>query len=285
MSVAALSLPNLAGRRGAMRPSWRRSGQASGMSWTRIRLALAVAALLVVAACGSGGGSGGTLPSVSRPATTPGESGGTPTSERPADSTEKPSKPSEPDTTEAPEKPTAKPPDTTSEGNKDESTTAAEEGSTSDDEGSTTWWPWVLVVLGVAVVIGVIVLVLRRSPKASPWPARTAAVLAEADGITTHLVGLAPEGLAPVASADANRLAALMASVQELITSAPDDTSRRAIAAMQDPLRSLHGALDAIAMTSTMPSSLVVDDLRDRARALHSATSLARASLPPASPV
>jgi hypothetical protein len=257
---------------------------------TRIRLALAVAGLLLVAGCGSGGGGSGALPSVTRPsqpATTTDGTGGSPTTDRPADSTEapKPTSEPEPDTTEAPEKPTSAPPATTAEDNKnDETTTKGEDATTADDEGGTTWWPWLVALLVVAAIIGVIVLV-RRSHKASPWPAQTAAVLGESDAITTHLVGLPPEGLAPVASADANRLATLMASVQELVTSAPDETSRRAVAALLDPLRSLHSALDAIALTMTLPSMVVVDDLRDRARALHSATSLARATLQTGSPV
>jgi hypothetical protein len=188
--------------------------------------------------------------------------------------TEAPTAPTEAAITEASSTPSPGPP----------TTPAAATG----EEGGSAWWPWLLAALGVAAVIGVVVVVVRRSQKASPWPARTAAVLAESDEITTHLVGLAPSGLGSIAGADANRLATLMASVEQLMTSAPDETSRRALAALQDPLRSLHIALDAIALTPNPLSDIEMDEIRVRATRLHSATSLARATLlprPPGSPV
>jgi hypothetical protein len=135
----------------------------------------------------------------------------------------------------------------------------------------------------VAVIAGIVLFL--RSRKAPGWPAQAAAALDESDQITTHLVGLAPDGLGAVANADATRLATLMASVQQLVATAPDDPSRQALAQMQEPMRSLHGALDALAMRPPPPSSLDLDEVRTRATALHSATSLAHASLvPPAAP-
>jgi hypothetical protein len=118
-----------------------------------------------------------------------------------------------------------------------------------------------------------------RSRKAPPWSARTGDALDESDQITTHLVGLAPSGLGAAAGADAARLAALMASVQELMTSAPDDGSGRALASLQIPLRSLHGVVDAVGLATTPPSVADVEQVKVRAAELHSATSLARAML------
>jgi hypothetical protein len=136
----------------------------------------------------------------------------------------------------------------------------------------------------VAAIVAGIVLFLR-SRRAPGWPAHTATALDQSDELTTHLVGLAPGGLGAVARADATRLATLMASVQQLVASAPDDASRRALGEVQAPLRSLHGALDAVALQPQPPSSAELDDVRARATELHSATSLARATLvPPASP-
>ncbi len=158
--------------------------------------------------------------------------------------------------------------------------------ATASDEGSSPWWPWLLAALAVAAaVIGVIAL-LRRSPKPtpSPSPAPTAAVLAQSDEISTHLVGLAPAGLGSVAGADAGRLAVLITIVEQLLASAPDETSRRALVTLHEPMRSLHSALDAIALTPYPPSDADVAEVRTRATALHSATSLARATLLPPSP-
>ena len=131
----------------------------------------------------------------------------------------------------------------------------------------------------VAIIVGVVLFL--RSRRAPGWPAQTAAALDESDEITTHLVGLAPGGLGAVASADAARLATLMASVQQLVASAPDDASRRALGEVQEPLRSLHGALDAVSLRPQPPSSVELDEVRARATELHSATSLARATLVP----
>ena len=136
----------------------------------------------------------------------------------------------------------------------------------------------------MAIIVGIVLFL--RSRKAPGWPAQTAAALDESDQITTHLVGLAPGGLGAVASADATRLATLMASVQQLVAIGPRRPHHgQALAQVQEPLRSLHGALDALALRPPPPSSLELDEVRTRATDLHSATSLARASLvPPAAP-
>ena len=191
--------------------------------------------------------------------------------ERPAAPTEAPAAPTEAPTVEESAAPAPGP-----------ATTPA---AATSDEGSSPWWPWLLAALAVAAaVVGVIALV-RRSPKAAPSPAPpapTAAVLAQSDEISTHLVGLAPGGLGSVAGADASRLAVLITMVEQLMTSAPDETSRRALATLHEPMRSLHSALDAIALTPHPPSDAEVAEIRARATTLHSATSLARASPPPA---
>jgi hypothetical protein len=137
------------------------------------------------------------------------------------------------------------------------------------------------VIIG-AVVGGIVF--SRRSRKASPWRAQAGAVLDESDQITTHLVGLTPDGLGSVAGADASRLAALVASAQQLVASAPDEAARQALAAMQPAVRSLQGAVDAVAMLPMAPSAATVDDVRMRATELHGATALARATLVPPSP-
>ena len=137
-----------------------------------------------------------------------------------------------------------------------------------------------LAIAAVAAVAGI--LLAMRSRKAPPWSARTGAALDESDQITTRLVGLTPNGLAAAAGVDAARLAALMASVEELIVSAPDDGARRSLASLQGPMRSLHGVVDAVALAATPPSVADVEHVRARATELHSATSLARAMLVPA---
>ena len=67
-----------------------------------------------------------------------------------------------------------------------------------------------------------------------------------------------------------------MASVQQLLTSAPDATALSALAGLQEPLRALHSGLDALSLTPTTPSDLEVDAIRARATELHSATGVAR---------
>jgi hypothetical protein len=152
-------------------------------------------------------------------------------------------------------------------------TTAAAEAPATGDDG---WWPWLLVaVLGVAAIVGVVFLV-RRSGTSKQWRPRAGAALDESDQITTHLVAMAPTGLASVAGADAARLAALVVEVQELARTAPDDRSRRALADVEPPLRSLQAALDAVGMASGPLSPLDVDEVRASATRLHRATSLAR---------
>ena len=157
------------------------------------------------------------------------------------------------------------------------------------DEGGSSWWPWLLVALAVIALVVAVVALLRRSPKAvapSPGPAApTATVLGQSDEITTHLIGLAPGSVGSVAGADANRLAALIATIEQLMTAAPDEASRRSLAAVHDSMRSLHATLDAIALTTLPPSDADVAELRARATALHGATALARATLlPPPGP-
>ena len=139
-----------------------------------------------------------------------------------------------------------------------------------------------------AAVIGVFSL-LRRSPKAAPAPssaptAPTAAVLAQSDEISTQLVGLAPARLGAVAGADAGSLAVLITIVEQLMTSAPDETSRRALVALHEPMRSFHSALDAIALTPHPPSDSGGGGGQVSGDRAPRRTSLARATLLPPSP-
>ena len=109
-------------------------------------------------------------------------------------------------------------------------------------------------------------------------------MLAQSDEITTHLIGLAPVGLGSVAGADANRLVMLIPIIEQLMTSASDETSRRTLAGTYEAMRSLHAALDAIALTPTAPSAADAAEVSARATTLHSATALARATLVPLQP-
>ena len=258
-------------------------GEDDGVRSRYVRLVVAAAVMvLVTVGCGSGSGTVNPSSSLSRPSQAPTIPDATvrpSATDAPVEATEAPAEPTEaPARTEAPtieasEIPAPGP----------ETTPAA----ATSDEGSSPWWPWLLGALAVAAaVVGVIALV-RRSPKATPSPAPTApmaAVLAQSDEISTQLVGLASGSLGSVAGAEASRLAVLITMVEQLMTSAPDETSRRALATLHEPMRSLHGALDAIALSPQPPSAAEVAEIRARATTLHSATSLARASLLPPSP-
>lgn len=245
------------------------------------RVLVAAAVVLFAVGCGSGSGSANPSSSASRPSQAPTIPDATvrpPATDAPSGAT---------DATEAPPAPTEAP--TVAESVAPAPGPGTSPPASTSDEGSSPWWPWLLAALAVAaVVIGVFSL-LRRSPKAAPAPspaptAPTAAVLAQSDEISTQLVGLAPARLGAVAGADAGSLAVLITIVEQLMTSAPDETSRRALVALHEPMRSLHSALDAIALTPHPPSDAEVAEVRSRATALHSATSLARATLLPPSP-
>ena len=245
------------------------------------RVLVAAVVVLFAAGCGSGSGSANPSSSASRPTQAPTIPDATvrpPATDAPTGAT---------DATEAPPAPTEAP--TVAESVAPAPGPVTTAPATTSDEGSSPWWPWLLAALAVAAaVIGAFAL-LRRSPKAAPSPspaptAPTAAVLAQSDEISTHLVGLAPARLGAVAGADAGSLAVLITIVEQLMTSAPDETSRRALVTLHEPMRSLHGALDAIALTPHPPSDAEVAAVRARATALHSATSLARATLLPPSP-
>jgi hypothetical protein len=204
---------------------------------------LATAVIVLTISCSGSGDGSATLPSgVTRPPATEAPAGtDPPATEAPA--TEAPE--TEPPRTEAPE---TEPPATQSPDEEPETTEPAD-----DESGSTTWWLWVLLGIAVVAIIAAII-VYARSRKSPQWPAQTAAILDGSDEITTHIVGQAPAGLSAIAGADAARLAGLMASVQQLVASAPDDASRRALAQVQDPLRSLHAALDTLGLRGTPPS-------------------------------
>ncbi len=216
--------------------------------------ALVVAIAILGASCsGSGGGSNTPASGVTRPAERPTSEDGT---TRPA--------------TEAPTTTAEGPRETTAAA----TTTAADGGGEGD---GTTWWPWLVVGLAVLAIVGIVVFLrARRSPD---WSVRAAVALDDSDELSTHLVGLAPRGLSAVAGADAARLATLMASVQQLVASAPDDAARQALGDVQERLRSLHGVLDAVSLEVQPPSAAELDEVRSRATQLHSATSRARATV------
>ncbi len=238
----------------------------------KLLMVLAAAVIVVLGACGGSDGAGSvTLPSsVTRPSNAPTSPGVT---EPPAGAAT-----TSPPATEEPIRPTEAP--TTGASPTEPATEAP-----SDDDDSSTWWPWLLLgVAAVAAVVGVVLFAGSRKKK-SPWTADANAAFAQSDEITTHLVGLEPGGLASVASADAARLAALAATVQQLASSAPDNTSMQAMMAMRGPLQSLHAAVDAVTLAPAPPSDFQVDQVRAAATGLHQATSMARANvLPPPRP-
>jgi hypothetical protein len=139
-----------------------------------------------------------------------------------------------------------------------------------------------LAIALVAVVAGV--LLAARSRRARPWTEQASGALDEANQITTHLVELGPDGLGAAAGADAARLAELMAAVERLVTSAPDDASGGTLASLQGPLGSLHGVVDAVAIAPTPPSAADVEQVRLRAAEVQSAAATARPSLVPSAP-
>jgi len=159
-----------------------------------------------------------------------------------------------------------------------------------DEDASTDWWVWGLIAVALVVIVSGVVALVRRSPKPAAAPARpqastAAALLDQCDDISTHIAALAPDRVHSVAAADAARLAALHAAVEHVMASVADAGSMQALATLDASIRSLHAALDAIALSS--PASLTDADwadLRARASDLHVQTSLARATLfpPPA---
>ena len=77
------------------------------------------------------------------------------------------------------------------------------------------------------------------------------------------------------------RLATLIAIVNELVASAPDATTGRALAGLQEPLRTLLAVVDARALAPDPPTAAAAEEVRLRAMQLHGATALARAPLAP----
>jgi hypothetical protein len=146
------------------------------------------------------------------------------------------------------------------------------------DESSTLWWPW---ILGALLLVGIVVALIASRRHGPGWEDRTAAALAEADVLSSHLVGLAPGGVTGVAAADAARLAALGATMQTLMADAHDATGRSALEQVEAQVTVLHGLVDGIALTPTPPSAAAVEHLREQATALHTATAQARARILP----
>ncbi len=98
------------------------------------------------------------------------------------------------------------------------------------------------------------------------------------DGLTTHLLAIAPQGLGVVARSDSLLLADLAVAIQDLGATAPNDSARRAIDGVRGPLGQLHAAVDLVAV-SPSPTEAELTLVHQWAQALHVATSTARASL------
>jgi hypothetical protein len=138
----------------------------------------------------------------------------------------------------------------------------------------------VLAGVVVAAAIGLL-LIFARSRRRGRWPAEAGVALDESDQITTELLTLAPGSLGSVAGAEAARLAAVSASVDQLMRSAPDQTSKLALARLKEPMRALHGRLDAVALAPMPPLAVEENEIRAHAAELHSETSLAWATIFP----
>jgi len=235
---------------------------------------LAAAVAIVGAACGGSGGGGSlTVPSsVSRPTQSappaPSADASTPSITRPPATEAR-----EPATTS--QAATPAPPRTGGPAASVPPTSTA-----SGEEDGTTWWPWVLAGVAVAAVIALL-LIFARSRRRSRWPAKAGVALDESDQITTELLTIAPGSLASVAGAEAARLAAVSASVDQLMRSAPDQTSKLAFSRLQEPMRTLHARLDAVALAPMPPLAVEENAIRAQAAQLHSETSLAWATIFP----
>lgn len=249
--------------------------------------ALGLTGLALLAACGSGGGGTATLP--------PGVSAGgavtlpddvTVTRPPEEDAAEAPpaddpivESPAEDPIVESPaEDPTAEDPIVESPaddpGADDATDIALDEGATEED---VVWWPWVLGLL--VIVIAVVAVVVSRSRRGNAaWSTRALSAMDASDALTTHLLAIPPEGLVVVARDDAQRLAELDVTTQELVRTAPDDRARGSIDAIRGPLVQLHAAVDTVAL-SPAPTPVQLTFVHQWANALHVATSTARSTL------
>ena len=150
------------------------------------------------------------------------------------------------------------------------------EATSDGDSDGTVWWPW---VLGAIVLIGAIVAVARRRPSGPSWQARTTSLLDEIEQLTSHLVAVTPAGLLAVAQGDAMKLATMRATLRDLIESAPDATSRTALAGLTAPIANLHGAIDVVALSVEPSPTQAGPAVSQLAAQLHTVAASVRADL------
>jgi hypothetical protein len=223
-------------------------------------------AALTLSACG---GSGSTNPPASRPSTTLG-SPSTPTSKPsvalPSTTTPTPEAPTTvpPVTTPTTEAPTTVPPSTTPT---TEAPTTAPLSTTPSAEAATSSTPWGWIVAGILVVVGLVValvLLLRsRSRRAAltAWrqsarPALEQAAVAR-DLISGDGTNVDPERREDVRT----QIEAAAQALDGLVTSAPDDASRRAASSSAAALRGLMFADEADRLLRSRDDSPTGDEL------------------------
>ena len=228
-------------------------------------------ATVLLVACGSGDGSGGgsavtaTLPpgaSIDRPTDPPTTDAGVPPEETQAPEETAPPEETQPEETEAPD-------------------TAPSSTVAPTDDDATVWWPWVLIAIAIVAVIAVVVArSSRRRPSSSPsWSISATTLLDETEQLTSHLAAVTPGGLHAVAPADAARLATMRVTLAELVRSAPDPRSQAALNSLTTPMATLHGAVDAIAMSAGPSIEPAPSSVSQLAAQLHTTAASARAGL------
>ena len=151
---------------------------------------------------------------------------------------------------------------------------ALDDAATDDD---VVWWPWVLGLL--VIIVAVVAVAVSRSRRGNAtWTTRALAAVDASAALAAHLVAIAPEGLVVVARDDAQRLAELDVTTQDLVRTAPDDRTRGSIDALRGPLVQLHAAVNMVAL-SPAPTPAQLTLVHQWANALHVASSTARSSL------
>ena len=145
-----------------------------------------------------------------------------------------------------------------------------------DGGDDTTWWPWLLAILAV-VGIAAAIIAARRSGKGPSWSERAGGAVDQAQQMSVHLAALTPDAARTVAATDSPTLAALGVTLQQLVSSAPNETSRAAVEQVRASTAALHAAVDAVALSPTTPTSVDVDQLTALATRLHTAASSANA--------
>ena len=115
------------------------------------------------------------------------------------------------------------------------------------DEGA-SWWPWLLLLAGLAAaVVGAVVLLRRRGARRT-WLARVDESLPEAewlrDSIVPDLIREGPDGRAGIWVVSRSRVVELEEALRRLGTEAPDPDLARPVAALTTAVESLRRLLD-----------------------------------------